>query len=151
MILSNYYRFIKGSGKTRFDCTHSTGDYETFEVLRNKDGDLFIHITGSEADYIKANANRKSDFKLSKTKHLSSVYILNLENPVLAYGDILENQSALIILFDLDMKAFEVFIAKGYRSHISAICNAVAAGEMEAEMEFLRNKAKLDRPDSLAA
>jgi hypothetical protein len=125
---------------TRFDCVAFSGDYEPLESLRNKEGKLFIYLTGIP-EHFKAQAKRKADLLLSKTKSLSSIFIPDIQRPA-GYGDIIGTQDGFIIEFQKNSEnqiiGFNLFIARGQRSNRIGLYNLFCDQELNEEIESLK-------------
>ncbi len=150
MILTDYYRFerlpIKSKSKSRIDCTASTKNYNPLEVLKNKDGELFLYVIDNT--YTKAGKERKADLALTKTTHLSSLYHPDVEKPFY-YGDMRGTSDALLIVakdFTMiegrikDGAIIEIFIARGMRNDRIQLYNLLTDGEFDDEMDILRKQ-----------
>ena len=155
MILTDYYCFehkADTKSKTRIDCVTSTESYPQFEEITNKAGELFLYM--GDNTYTEAGKKQKSDLALSHTKHISSIYRPDLSNGF-AYGDVKGTADAIIIVFHdfsitdgriSDGARVEIFIARGYRNDRGNLYTMLLDGELNEEMEFLRNKAKTRFP-----
>ncbi len=145
MILTDYYKMqeIKPLKSHRFDCVASTGEYEPFEQIaqRAKVKRLFFYYTGVP-DSFASNAQRKTDRVITNVTNISSVYIPYLENPLCGYGDTKDTTDALLFLFSDDYKQLEVFVARGYRNHQKQLCDLFLDGELDTEINILRERAK---------
>lgn len=149
MILTDYYRFEKlpnQKSKTRIDCTVSTCSYNPLEALRNKTGDLFIYI--GDNTHTKAGRDRKADLALSRTTHISSVYNPDMDFPYW-YGDMKGTADAfLFVHHDTPFinggiqpgAVVELFVARGQRNNRSQLYNALCDGELDEEMNALRDQ-----------
>ena len=72
MILTDYYKFEHlphCKSRMRIDCTASTGSYNEFENLRNKDGKLFVYFGDVPARF-GSEVHRKADKAITKTKNI---------------------------------------------------------------------------------
>ncbi len=145
MILTDYYKMqeIKPLKSHRFDCVASTGEYEPFELIaqRAKVKRLFFYYNGVP-DTFSANAQRKADRAITNGDNISSVYIPDLENPLRGYGDAKGTNDGLLFLFSEDYKQLEVFVARGYKNNIKNLCNLFLDGELDGEINTLRERAK---------
>lgn len=149
MILTDYYRFEKLSeqkSKMRIDCTTSTGSYNQFESLRNKQGDLFMYL--GDNTHTQAGKERKADLALTKTTHISSVYNPDIERPFW-YGDMKGTTDAFLFVHNnfalIDGRVqvgaiIELFIARGQRNNRNALYNLLADGELDNEIQALRSQ-----------
>ncbi|KAA6326887.1 hypothetical protein EZS27_024064 [termite gut metagenome] len=150
MILTDYYCFEKlpdQKSKLRIDCTASTKGYPDFESLRNKAGELFVYIGGNT--HTKAGEKRKADLAISKTKHISSVYLPDVTG-TLAYGDMVGTKDAMLFIFSnadfvegkINTGAkIEILIARGQRNNRSQLFNLLSDGELEDEITALKKQA----------
>lgn len=142
MILSDYYQFKhlpSCKSATRFDCVTSTKSNPDLEILRNKHGQLFLYY-GSVPDNFKANAKRKADMVLSKTKSISSVYVPDVTK-LFAFGDLRGTKDALLFVFNTDSTAFELYVARGQKNNRGALYNLLADGELIDEIAELKKRA----------
>lgn len=142
MILTDYYKFDRLSdckAKTRLDCTLSTKSYPEFEAMRNKAGQLFMYL-GNVPERFNADAKRRADMALSKTKNISSVFVTDVTLP-LAYGDVSGTNDALLFVFNTDFTAFDLFIARGQKNNRGALYNLLADNELNHEIEILKQRA----------
>lgn len=151
MIFTDYYRFEKlpnQKSKLRIDCVASTGSYNPLEALRNKTGDLFLYI--GDNTHTKAGRERKADLALSKTSHLSSIYNPDLNLPFW-YGDMKDTSDAFMFKHNFPKfingaiqagAVIELFIARGQRNNRNSLFNAFSDGELDEEMNGLREQAK---------
>jgi len=155
MILTDYYRFEKlADTKTRFDCTHSTGSYETFERLRNKAGKLTVYI--GENHVAKGERQRISDLAITKTKSISSIYTPDVKQNKW-FGDVNHTADALLfIVHDFQIingavvagAIVELFVARGQKHNQHALWQAFCDGEMTDEVEILKRRAIDENQDN---
>jgi hypothetical protein len=148
MILTDYYKGQKlTDAQSRFDITASTGEYDLFEsLLINKQkfniGGLSFNF-GQRPDRWKG---KKTDMAITKgSQNITSVKRPNIENN-LAYGDIQGSNDGCIIVFNSDYKetgiiTIEIFIARGLRNDTDGLWQLYTDGELNHEIEALRNKA----------
>jgi hypothetical protein len=142
MILSDYYYFEhlpECKSTTRFDCTASTKSNPDFEIMRNKEGRLFLYY-GDVPENFKADAKRKADKVLTKTKSISSVYVPDVSKP-LAFGDVRGTKDAILFVFNTDATAFELYVARGQKNNRGALYNLLADGELTDEIAELKQRA----------
>lgn len=151
MILTDLYTFERVSGtksKSRIDCKQSTESYPQFEEMRNKSGELFMYL--GDNTYTEAGKKQKSDLALSHTKHISSIYRPDVRN-TFAYGDVKGTTDAiLIVLHDFsitdgrinDGAKIEIFVARGYRNDRNNLYTQLVDGELNPEIEILRQQAQ---------
>ncbi len=141
-ILTDYYKFERlpeTKSKTRLDCTLSTKSYPDLEILRNKQGSLFLYF-GDIPENFKADAKRKADKCLTKGKSISSLYVPDVSKP-LAYGDFRGTTDAILIVFAADYSSFELLVARGQRNNRVALFQLFIDGEFSHEIERLRKQA----------
>ncbi|MCD8295455.1 MAG: hypothetical protein LUE27_09485 [Clostridia bacterium] len=143
MILTDYYLFkeVKIVKSHRYDCVASTGEYEPFEMIANKKNQLFVYCN-NVPDTFKAGAQRKATYAITHTTNITSVYIPDLEQQLKGYGDIHNTDDGLLFLFSEDMKEMEVFVARGYKHCIMELSTLFLDGELDDELDALRNRAK---------
>ena len=142
MILSDYYKFEHlpdCKSLTRFDCTASTKSNPELEILRNKAGRLFLYY-GDVPENFKANAKRRADKVLTKTKSISSVFVPDVSKPF-AFGDVRGTKDALLFVFNIDATAFEMYVARGQKNNRGALYNLLTDGELNNEITELRQRA----------
>lgn len=157
MTLTDYYKFVKlptSKAKTRLDCVASTESYELLEMLYNKRGELFVYLL--RPPYVKADAKRKADLAMEcrVVGHVSSVFVIDVESPF-AFGDYKHTTDALLFVFSgvntvdavlLPNATIEVFIARGQSHNQQALYNLFSNGELDTEVEALRQKAVTASP-----
>lgn len=168
MILTDYYSFrrVATKARTRLDCIASTQSYPTFEENRvtranqatekrdaTKEGDLIIYCNDLPKSFSN-EAQRKADKSLTlKGRNLSSVFVQDTASN-LAYGDINGTADAVLLVFhDFTIingvvqqgAAVELFIARGKGHEQVAMYNSLAGGELDEEMNLLRNQATVEK------
>ncbi|MCC8118550.1 MAG: hypothetical protein LIP09_07380 [Bacteroidales bacterium] len=170
---NHYYKFCRkpsDKNKTRLDCTNSTGSYIPLESKRatkpvkatkryepTNVGDLVIYL-GLPDNHIKAHNKRQADRSITiKAENLTSVYLQhNFEDGSwIAYGDVKGTSDAIIMLYNItevngyiqEGSYIEMFIACGKADECRAICNLFADGEIDEEIEWLRQNSKPFNPD----
>ncbi len=168
MILTDYYRFerLATKSKTRLDCTASTESYQPFEEKRatqprkaseSRDstavGDLIAYYL-DVPDQFNGGVHRKADKSLTmKSKNLTSIYV---PDPALniAYGDVRGEADAILIVFEGFEVAnnvvqqggvLELFIARGKSKDRVPLYNLLSDGELDEEMNLLRERATAGR------
>lgn len=151
MILTDYYKFERlaaAKSKTRVDCTASSESYPPFESLTNKKGELFVYI--GDNTHTAAGQKGKSDLAITHTKHISSVYRPDIESG-LGWGDVNGEKDALLFVLTnffivngqvTDGAKVEIFVARGKRSNHHNLYNLFADGELNGDIERLRQNAK---------
>jgi hypothetical protein len=143
MILTDYYMMqeIKVLKSHRLDCIASTGEYLPFESIaqRARDKRFFLYYNGVP-DTFSMDAKRKADRAITNGDNISSVFIPDLENQLQGYGDTKGTNDALLFLFSRDYKQLEIFIARGYKNDVKGLFDLFADGELDADIEALREK-----------
>ena len=147
-IFTDYYKGeLLTEAKSRYDVTHSTGSYTLFEMLlinkkKTNVGGLSFNYT-SRPDSFKGNESRLTEMIIGKgSSSISSVYVPNLEKNYVGYGDVKNNMDAMIIFFDEERKAIEIFIARGLKHDKRQLYSDVCEGYYVEELEQLRQRAK---------
>lgn len=163
-VLTDYYKFerVATKAKMRLDCTASTESYPELEEKRSTKvnratekrdatnvGDLVIYF-GDVPDNFGGNVHRKADKSITiKGKNLSSVYVPDPESGF-GYGDFRGTADALLFAFqdcnvvDGRLQAgavIEVYIARGESKNRVPLYNLLSDGELDEEMEALRQQA----------
>lgn len=146
MKLTDYYKMVKlpnQKSKLRIDCIASTGSYEQFEQMARdcRDKRFKCYYTHTP-DTFSANARRKADMAITNGESISSIYIPDIDNPLLGYGDVKSTNDALLFLFSDDYMKIEIFIARGLKNHQKGLFSLFVDGELDGEMEQLRQQAK---------
>ena len=145
MKLTDYYKLqeIKLVKSRRFDCIASTHGYPPFEEIANASTvkRFFCYYNGIP-DSFNAKVKRETDRAITNRKNISSVFIPDLNNPLLGYGDVKDTNDALLFVFSEDYKQIEVFIARGMKNNVKGLFALFADGELAREMESLRQQAK---------
>ena len=167
-ILTDYYRFerIASKSKTRLDCTASTASYPELEEKKatkaNKAtakrdatevGALVIYF-GDVPDQFGGDVHRKADKAITiKGKNLSSVYVPDPTSNF-GFGDVRGTADALLFVFDnLEVAngaisqgaKLEVFVARGQSKNRVALYNLLSDGELEDEINELRQSARVTK------
>lgn len=168
-MITDYYRFVRVAkhSATRMDCEASTKSHPFMEDLRgtrtcketeksdalNK-GDLKIYVVKTPANF-DCTTERKADLSVTiGRKNLSQIYkpVDSLNMPF-AYGDVNGTSDAIIfVLRDLQTingrikqgAVLEVFVCRGMLNNQVALYNMACNGELDEEMEAMREKATLD-------
>jgi hypothetical protein len=144
MIITDYYRMqeLKKLKSHRFDCVASTGGYPPFEEIakRSRSKRFFFYYSEVPSTF-SGDAKRRADRVITNTDNISSVFVPDLEKPLLAYGDTRGTNDAILFEFSPDYKGVEVFIARGYKNNQRALFNLFAEGELEQDLEEVRRLA----------
>lgn len=152
MILTDYYRFDKLpelKSKLRLNCTASTASYNPLERLRNKQSCLFIYL--GENTYTKAGKDGKAYLAITHgDTHISSVFMPDFEIAA-GVGDMIHTSDALIFKLSnfalvngnpREGSVLEMFVARGQSHKQNCLYNLLFDGELEQEMQRLREAAK---------
>lgn len=150
-VLKFYYKGVKNPArKMRFDVVTSYGKYMVFEEgLLNKRG---LNVGGLSWNFrleipnaIGKLKERKGDYYLSKSNHISSIYHVNKELPY-CWGDVMHpstgimTRDAIIIILSPDFQEMEIFVAPGLRNESRIIYQQVCDGLLDNEIEWLRGQ-----------
>lgn len=174
MILTDYYRFEKVAtkAKMRLDCTASTESYPMFEQSRATKprkaserfdatavGDLVVYF-GDVPNNFGGDVHRKADKSLTmKSNNLSSIFV---PDPAvnLAYGDVRGTSDAILLAFEgFDVvngkpqqgAILEIFVARGKSKDRVPLYNLLSDGELDEEMNQLRERATRHQPAAALA
>ena len=145
LIFTDYYKAEQiAEAKSRYDIILKNGTYPIFETqLLNKTkfnvGGLSFNY--NKYTYSKANYKRVPQMAISRGKHISGVYVPDLLNNKIAYGDIQGTSDAIIMLFSEDNSTIEIFVARGKVNDSIFLYNEVVAGEYNHEYDILRKNA----------
>ena len=142
MILTDYYKFVHlpdCKSTTRMDCIASTQNYNEFEALRNKHGELFIHFV-NVPDTFKADVKRKADKAITKTKNISSVFVPDVTLPF-AYGDVKGTTDCILLINNPDYTTIEIFVGRGQKNNRLNLWQMLSGGELDNEIAELRTRA----------
>ncbi len=148
VIFTSYYKFEKlTSAGFRYDATMSTGNYPYFEsLLINK---RKFNVGGLSLNYVdrpdkwKGEPGRRAEKALTKgTINLSSVFVPDILQHFIGYGDMNGTTDALIMVFNASYTVIEVFIANGYVNNMIGLYTYVKEGYFTQEFELLRAIAK---------
>jgi len=143
MILTDYYKgeHLPNAAKTRYDVTASTGGYEHFEAkLKTKKGGLSFYF-GDAPDRWHFSCKDKPDKAITKGDNISSVFVPDITLPY-AYGDNNHTSDAILLIFSNDWQVIEIFIARGQKNNKRNLYHLLYDGELDGEIEILRNHAK---------
>lgn len=140
MILTDYYALQKATdSKTRYNCTYSTKSYEPFEMIaaRAKGKKFFCHYMNNT--YCKSDKMRQAEKALTNGKHISSIYVPNLENGkhLFAYGDCKGTTDALLFKFSADYDEIDVYVARGMKHNARHIFDLFANGDLDTDIANL--------------
>lgn len=143
MIITDYYlmKELKVIKSHRLDCVASTDSYPPFEYIaqRSRCKRFFLYYNGVP-DTFSMNAQRKADRAITNGNSISSVFIPDLENPLLGYGDTQGTNDALLFQFSPDYKQLEIFVARGYKNNVKGLFNLFSDGELSDEIEQIKAK-----------
>lgn len=148
MIFTDYYKGERlTDGVSRFDITNSTQSYELFEsLLVNK---RKFNVGGLSFNYVPRPANfkgieeRKAEMAITKSNsNISSIYIPDLINKHIGFGDVNGTNDAVIALISEDILTIELFIARGYKNNVMALYEEIKSGFLNSEIDELRLNGK---------
>ena len=148
MIFSNYYKGEKlTQAESRFDITTSTNDYDLFELLLiNKRS---FNVGGHSFNLVSKPTiwkGKPGGMAITKGSHnITSVQRPDIQRSE-SFGDINNTSDGCIILYNSNFKevginTIEIFIARGLRNDKHPLWNLLTDGELQQEMEIIRNKA----------
>ncbi|MDD3322916.1 MAG: hypothetical protein PHS59_15875 [Paludibacter sp.] len=110
--------------------------------MRNKHGAFFFYF-GDVPDRFGGDIHRKADKAITKTKNISSVLVPDIEQRF-GYGDVRGTNDALLFLFNDDFTQIDVFVARGQRNNKRQLYLLLADGELNNEIEQLKQQAVTD-------
>ena len=145
ILLTDYYLIKKlpdQKSKLRFDCTVSTNNYREFETLRNKKGSLFMYY-GDIPERFRHKGPRRATKALTKKDNISSIFVSDVTK-LLAYGDVRGTQDGLLLIFNDDYTQIELLVARGQKNNIVQLYNLLVDGELQQEIEELRQRAEAE-------
>jgi hypothetical protein len=143
MILTDLYKgeHLPDAAKSRYDITASTQGYEPFEnLLKNRKKGLSFYF-GDVPDRWHFSSKDKPDKAISKSDNISSVFVPDVTLPF-AFGDVKGTQDAILIIYSKDWQTIEIFISRGQKNNRRNLYTLLCDGEMDHEIETLRNRAK---------
>jgi len=92
-------------------------------------------------EHIKARQKRKAEFCISnKAGYLSGVFIPDYSKPTLAFGDMKGTNDLILIKISGESGELEFFILKGKKNYGIMYSNMLADGELDYDIEELKNK-----------
>lgn len=152
MILTDYYRFEKLPNQkagTRMDCTISTKSYNPFEKSTNSKGGIVIYIGKNPH---KPGRTGKSDLSTTNPNgdNITSIYTPDVALPYW-YGDTKDTSDALLMIHTnfgiingrvADGSIVEVFVARGQKHNVHGLYTLLVEGDLDEEMQQLRERAK---------
>jgi hypothetical protein len=146
ILFTDYYRGEKlcTTAKDRYDITHKKGAHETFETQllnKRKFNVKGLSFNYGKFEYGKSKLERKPNMSISRNGHISGVFVPDLENTKIAFGDIIHTEDGIILLINEDYSVIEIFIARGKLRDIKHIYNEVKNGEYNHEIETMRAEA----------
>lgn len=152
MTFTGYYRCeeLKKLKSHRYDCVASTGNYSPFEALADRSHAKRLHFYyNGVPDTFNRYARRNAERAITNIKNISSVFIPDLNRPLIGYGDTRGTNDALIFVFAPDYSAVEVYVAPGMRYNQRQLWEAFAAGAYTREvMELKAASRPIPRPDN---
>ncbi len=139
-----YYRFRKApERKTLMFLESFAREYEPLHVAKKRTNQVYTYLT-KKPFHILAEQERKPAFSISNDiyKHLSGIFLPELKGaPHLGYGDIKGTQDGLICEFSKNYQVLEIYVIKGQKSIIDKWFWIMVDGELEQELEGIRNEA----------
>lgn len=156
MLITDFYSMADVKSQTganksnRLDCVASTGGYEPFEAMAAKARckRFFCYLSGVP-DTFTADAQRRADMAITNAKNISSLYVPDLDQPLMAWGDVKGTTDAVLFRLAPDYKGMEIFIARGLKNNARNLFRAWADGELDEEMEAMRQAASPTNAASL--
>jgi len=146
MLITDYYFFEKltdQKSKYRRDAVVSTHSYLPLEQLRNKQGKLFVYLTGLP-DSFNSTIKRKAELAITKTHNLSSI-IMPDAGSGLGFGDLKGTNDALLFRVTPDLTAIEVYVCRGLKYQKQNLFMQLAAGELDEEIAAIEAKATAEQ------
>jgi hypothetical protein len=147
MLITDYLKYkhpenIKA--KTRFELVASSQTYELFENSRDVKGVKRIYYTDIQPGKIKANTKRTATKMIAdyKGNHMSSVYVLNFETNLFAYGDVKNTTDLILFLFNTDYTEIEIFICRSKKNDFNGLFTLFTDNKLINDIEYFRNNAK---------
>lgn len=141
MRLDAYFKFERlgiTKSKTRLDLTSYSSCYDP--IFNPNKGQVWIYLQSN--DYVQGLPKKKACLSvLTKTEHLSSIFIPDTNKPELGFGDVYRSADA--ILFIIQEDSLEIFIAKGKKRIAQSLYYQLVDGELDLEIEALRKNAVL--------
>lgn len=145
MIITDYYKMEeqKQLKSHRFDCVASTGEYDTFEAIaqRARDGRFFVYYTEPPESF-SGHPQRKAERVITNKTNISSVYVPDIQNSLIGWGDVKGTEDAILFRFSEDYKVMELFIARGYKNNVQALFTLFKEGELDEELLIIIGRAK---------
>lgn len=147
MLINDYYLAAKDMAKkTRYDIVTSTGSYPLFErLLINKKepnkGGHSLYLVDRPGKW-NGSFERKTDKAITKGE--DNITSLIIPNPAigLGYGDIKGTQDAVLIVIQEDWLIIEIFIIRGQKNNRLNLYQLSSDGELDDEMNRLRDLCK---------
>jgi hypothetical protein len=147
MLITNYYKLKKGKGRTRFDEVVSTGDYPPFEILRNKNHDLTLHLHKVQSYKDNVVLIDLPFYDLAKDS------LVGMERPMISsfqgedsylsfLGFGMYCEDAILLTLDRFSNEMEIFIIKGYADHCHTFYIFLKEGRLLMEIESIRKRGR---------
>ncbi|TVL97279.1 MAG: hypothetical protein CV087_22535 [Candidatus Brocadia sp. WS118] len=145
-LLDIYYQFEKlenGKSKTRRELVSYSEIYDRIHY-KNKKNETWIYLS-EKPQHIKANERRNFELSISngKGEHISGVIIPDPEKAGFGYGDVNGTLDAILFVLGDDNRTIEIFISKGKKNTSQNLYFLLCDGELDSEMQSLREKAKV--------
>ena len=138
-----YYRFRKApERKTLMFLESFAREYEPLHVAKKRTNQVYTYLTKKPV-HILAEQECKPAFSISNEQgYISGIYLPDLEEAAhLGYGDIKGTQDGLICKFSENYQVLEIYVFKGLKSIIEPLFWIMVDGELEQELEGIRNEA----------
>lgn len=147
MILTDYYKMVhlsSSKSKTRFDCVASSMSYPEFELMATRARTKVFYCYYSQTPpNIKAQQKRRTTMCIMGVNYISGVFTPDIEEHLLfGYGDVGNTTDALLFIFNKEQTEFEIFVARGYKNNIDQLWQLLIDGELDEELNVLRQSAK---------
>ena len=132
---AKYFKFKQHTKfKTRYDLIANVGKYDRL-LTPNTRNEITIYFTKPHG--IKASLERKANFRIKQNdKHISGVFLIDIENPELAYGDVQNTMDSL--LFVIKNETIEIIVLEGLKPFQHNINEEFLNGEYDSMIEELR-------------